>query len=384
SSRPTTHKLRVVAHNQQVLRIDREEKQEVSDTVVTDALEIIRQSVAEVDGIVCSDYQKGLVTRGLLSGLVELAGRRGLRVAVDPKGLEYARYRGIDVLTPNLAELGEGTGMSIMSAVDRDRAAAQALAVTGARGILVTCGRDGMMLYQRDADPLHVPALAQEVYDVTGAGDTVVAVFALGLFAGVALPEAARLANAAASIVVGKLGTAIVDRDELEARLGDVTSTEPRAVSLEAARQAVARARAAGKSVVTTNGCFDLLHPGHVAFLESARSLGDVLVVGINSDASVRKLKGAERPVLDQASRTRVVGALACVDYVVLFDEADPVALVKALRPDVHVKGADYPMRDIIEREAVEFCGGRVERIPLLEGWSTSAIVESIVKKFGK
>jgi D-beta-D-heptose 7-phosphate kinase/D-beta-D-heptose 1-phosphate adenosyltransferase len=226
-----------------------------------------------------------------------------------------------------------------------------------------------------------VPAEAREVFDVTGAGDTVAAVVGLGLFAGVPLADAARLANAAASIVVGKLGTAIVGRNELEDWLAGQENSAPKVVSLAEAAQVATKARAAGKRVVTTNGCFDLLHPGHVKTLEAARGFGDLLIVGVNSDPSVRRLKGASRPLLPEAARARVVAALGCVDYVVVFPQPDPVELVRAIQPDVHVKGGDYRPDDIVEREAVEVGGGRLELLDLEPGWSTTSIVEAMAKR---
>jgi D-beta-D-heptose 7-phosphate kinase/D-beta-D-heptose 1-phosphate adenosyltransferase len=380
-SRPTTHKLRVVAHQQQVLRIDREESRAADDTVVTDALEIARHSLAEVDGVICSDYQKGFVTPELLAGLVEATHAGGKRLVVDPKGSNYSRYRGFDLLTPNRAELAEAVGYSVEASADRDRAARQIFEVTAATGLLVTCGRDGMVLYERSGEVHSVPAEAREVFDVTGAGDTVAAVVGLGLFAGVPLADAARLANAAASIVVGKLGTAIVGRNELEDWLAGQENSAPKVVSLAEAAQVATKARAAGKRVVTTNGCFDLLHPGHVKTLEAARGFGDLLIVGVNSDPSVRRLKGASRPLLPEAARARVVAALGCVDYVVVFPQPDPVELVRAIQPDVHVKGGDYRPDDIVEREAVEVGGGRLELLDLEPGWSTTSIVEAMAKR---
>jgi D-beta-D-heptose 7-phosphate kinase/D-beta-D-heptose 1-phosphate adenosyltransferase len=379
--RPTTHKLRVIATSQQMLRIDREEAADVDPTVTTDALEIVRQSVRDVDGVIVSDYKKGFVNHRLLEGIVGLASEHHRRVVVDPKGNDYQRYRGVDALTPNLTELAEGTARRIDSPTARDAAALHLLEVTGACAMLVTCGREGMVLYQPGAAPHHVPAVAREVFDVTGAGDTVVAVFALGVFNGVELEGAARLANAAASIVVQKLGTATVDREELAARACGVATSEPKIVSWKEAANAFSRARAQGRTVVTTNGCFDLLHPGHITFLERARGYGDLMAVGINSDASVRRLKGPSRPYIDERGRARLVAALACVDYVVIFDEDDPTRLVETLRPDVHVKGEDWPLDEIVERSAVEAGGGRVERAPLAPGWSTSRLLAEIIAR---
>jgi D-beta-D-heptose 7-phosphate kinase / D-beta-D-heptose 1-phosphate adenosyltransferase len=382
-ARPTTHKLRVVAHSQHVLRIDHEEREKLGGDVEGRLFAAVQERLGSVSGVVLSDYAKGVLSPTLIRALTELASSRGLAVTVDPKGLEYSRYRGARALTPNLSELHQGTGLSVATEADRERAAAQLLEETRAAAILVTCGKDGMVLYELGREPVRIAALAREVFDVTGAGDTVIAVFSLGVFAGVPFADAARVANVAAGIVVGKLGTATVSGAELAAALGRPT-VGGKVLSRGDAARAVEAARAAHRKIVFTNGCFDLIHAGHVDYLEAARRHGDLLVVGLNSDVSVRRLKGAGRPLLTEADRARVLAGLAAVDMVVVFDEETPASLVNTLRPDVLVKGADYKRDEVVGRDAVEALGGRVELVPLLDGRSTSAIISEIVARFGK
>ena len=381
--RPTSHKLRVVAHSQHVLRIDHEERQALSSCVEARLLDAARAELASVSGVVLSDYAKGVLSSALIQELIAAASERGLAVTVDPKGVDYGRYRGARALTPNLTELQQGAAMPVVAEEERGRAVARLFDETRAQAILVTCGKDGMVLYERDQEPIRIAALAREVFDVTGAGDTVIAVFSLGVFAGVSLAQAARLANVAAGIVVGKLGTATVSREELSATLGAPEIGSGRKIlSRPEAARAVEAGRAAHHRIVFTNGCFDLLHAGHVAYLEAARGFGDLLVVGVNSDVSVRRLKGEGRPLWPVGDRAKLLAALAAVDVVVEFDEDTPAALINLLRPDVLVKGADYKRNEVVGRDVVEAHGGRLELVPLVEGRSTSGMIHAIASRF--
>lgn len=385
--RPTSHKTRVVAHGQQILRIDREVTRRL-DATATAALEERVQSAfeGEIDGVVMSDYGKGVITPVMAASVITAGRRRGVVVTADPKGSDFSRYRGVRVLTPNLRELGIAAGVELEDPGDPEvvRAAARMLAVTDAAGLLVTCGKEGMVLCERDREPVRIPAVAREVYDITGAGDTVIAALSLALFTGADLETAARFANVAAGLVVGKPGTATVGHRELAAELADGTPTRPeKVIDREALVPVLTAARRAGERIVCTNGCFEILHAGHVAYLSAARAFGDLLVVGINSDESVRRLKGPARPLVPARERAAVVAALACVDYVTLFAEDTPQRLLEIVQPDVLVKGADYARENVVGRDLVEGRGGRVELVPLLEGVSTSKIIEAVRKRYG-
>lgn len=380
--RPTTHKLRVISQVQHMLRVDREVRSELDDQLAKQASTLLQAQLPHVRGIICSDYQKGFLTPRLLRRTIAAARAQGLPVLVDPKGRDYALYQGATVLTPNLHELELATGLLIRSPQELDTAAWHLMQRLEVEAILVTCGKDGMVLFCQDGTRVRIAAEAREVYDVTGAGDTVIAVFGMAYFAGASMQEAARLANIAAGLVVAKQGTATLSRAELaEAcadrqgrRVGKITNVPDAAAALEAAR-------ARGERIVMTNGCFDLLHAGHVRYLQAAKALGERLVVGINTDRSVRLLKGEMRPLVPESNRAEVLAALGCVDHVVLFDEATPKALVDALQPDILVKGSDYEGKEVVGREAVEARGGRVELVPIVEGASTTGLVNTIVAR---
>ncbi|MBI5507691.1 MAG: D-glycero-beta-D-manno-heptose-7-phosphate kinase [Deltaproteobacteria bacterium] len=377
--RPTTHKLRVVAHSQHVLRIDQEERQTLGGDVETRLLKVVQEQIGSVAGVVLSDYAKGVLNPTFVADVIKTAAAAGVAVTVDPKGTDYVRYRGARVLTPNLSELQHGTGLPVGTEAERRRAAAALLESTQVPAVLVTCGKDGMVLYEAGREPVRIAAQAREVFDVTGAGDTVIAVLSLALFAGLSLEDAARVANVGAGIVVGKLGTASVSREELQAALGAASvGSATKVVELATAARAANDARAASRRVVFTNGCFDLLHAGHVTYLEAARAHGDLLIVAVNSDASVRRLKGPGRPLVAAEHRAKVVAGMASVDLVVVFDADTPDAVIRAIRPDVLVKGADYRLEDVVGRDVVEAHGGRVELVPLVDGCSTSKLIAAI------
>jgi D-beta-D-heptose 7-phosphate kinase/D-beta-D-heptose 1-phosphate adenosyltransferase len=381
--RPTTRKVRAIAHSQQILRIDREVRRPMSGGVQKKALDYLADTIPEVDGIICSDYQKGFLTEALLRSAVRRARSGKIPVVVDSKGSDYSRYRGVAAITPNIHEVEIASRIAIGKPADLDRAVERVFAVTRAKIVLVTRGGDGVSLYVRGKPRIDVPAEAREIYDVTGAGDTVTAVFGRGLFGGADPADAARLANMAGGIVVGKVGTATVGYEELSYYLeGGHPFQGRKTVDLDECKLALSRARNQGRRVVFTNGCFDLLHVGHLQFLQAARSKGDLLVVGLNDDRSVARLKGRGRPIIGESERARILSALDCVDYVILFSEPTPERLLTELRPDVLVKGADYRLDQVVGRKLVEGYGGRVELIPLVPGQSTSRIVQSIIKRY--
>lgn len=382
-SRPTTHKVRFIAHAQQILRMDREQRQDVERPLAELIGQAIREAIPHVDGVIMSDYLKGVLTDNIIQLVVTEARNNGKRVIVDPKGRMYERYKGVHILTPNLTELEEATGIVPKSEDDIRRAASMLFERVACENVLVTRGKEGMTLFHPDGTYVHIPTQAKEVFDVTGAGDTAVAVFGLGVFAGAPLEKAARLANIGAGIVVGKVGTSVATREEIVEYLEEGYFYSARKIiRLEEASKVVRHVRGLGRTIVFTNGCFDLLHAGHIMLLHKARSFGDLLILGLNSDESVRQLKGPQRPIIGQDERAKIIASLDCVDYVVVFDELTPERLIKELVPDVLVKGGDYSSDEVVGRDIVEEAGGRVELVELIGGWSTSDIVQRIATKY--
>jgi D-beta-D-heptose 7-phosphate kinase/D-beta-D-heptose 1-phosphate adenosyltransferase len=372
----TTEKIRYIADQQQVMRADREAPW--PDVVNEMALAAAREAIAHHDVLVISDYAKGFLPPTLIRALIALAKSQGKPVIVDPKGAEFSPYDGASLITPNRHEAGLATGMD----TDSDAAVAAAarhllgrLLALGA--VLVTRGPAGLSLVEREEDAIHVPARARDVFDVSGAGDTVVAALALSLAAGSDLQNAARLANVAAGIAVTRVGTAAVTAGEIasELQVRRMESVEKKIVSLERALERQALWRGEGCKIGFTNGCFDLVHPGHISLLTQARAACDRLVVGLNADASVRRLKGDGRPVQDEMARAIVLASLAAVDLVVIFPEDTPENLIRQLRPDILIKGADYKREDIVGADFVASYGGEVMLAELVPDRSTSDLI---------
>jgi len=375
--RTTTLKTRYIANAQQILRADREQTTPLSEKLSERLLPIAQDAMAATSITVLSDYAKGLLAGDVAAQLIAAAHQAGRRVIVDPKGADFSRYSGADVITPNRTELAQATKMPVESEAEIV-AAARALRDTHRFGaVLVTRAQDGMTLLEGD-DVRHFPAEAAEVYDVSGAGDTVVATLAAGLAAGLDLPTAARLSNIAAGIVVGKVGTAVAREADLLNALSPQGGALRKVMNREAAAEQMERWRQRGWKIGFTNGCFDLLHPGHVHLLEQARAACDRLVVGLNSDASVTRLKGPARPVQPEAARAAVLASLASVDLVTVFEEDTPLELIETLRPDILVKGADYTEENVVGAEEVKSWGGQVILAELLTGHSTTATVARI------
>jgi len=382
--RPTVTKTRVVAQSQQLIRIDEEDPLPLDEASANAIRESVAASLRDTDAVVLSDYGKGILdTPGLAQGVITAARAARVPVFVDPKGRDWTRYRGATCVTPNANEFELASGREIRGESALLEAMHETAALHELEWLLVTRGREGMCLVSggRRHEPVLIRATAREVYDVSGAGDTVIATLSACAAAGIALPDAAALANTAAGIVVGKIGTQPVTWRELQAA-ADPAEGMPagrHASKLMPLREAAAQVQgwqAAGETVVFTNGCFDLLHPGHIHLLNQARDRGTRLVVGLNSDGSVTRLKGSGRPILREHDRASLVGSLDCVDLVVVFDEDTPEPLLHALKPDVLVKGSDYAEDQVVGRDIVASYGGRIERVATLKGHSSSQIVE--------
>jgi D-beta-D-heptose 7-phosphate kinase / D-beta-D-heptose 1-phosphate adenosyltransferase len=322
-----------------------------------------------------------VLTEKVIKNLMHRAQNVQKSVIVDPKSSDFSLYKGATVLTPNEKEVERSVPIKINGKEDLERAAEYLLSLTRAEALLVTRGKDGMILYKNKEKPVAIPTVAKEVYDVTGAGDTVVSVFGMAVFVGFSFQEAAWLSNMAASIVVGKVGTAVVTLNEINEFLQEeMFRTSHTVLELEELKKLVSLAKSTGKSVVFTNGCFDLIHGGHIEFLQKAKALGDILVVGLNSDQSVRGIKGDGRPIKTQQERANILSALRYVDYITIFNESTPANLISEIRPDILVKGNDYAMDEVVGREIVEGYGARVELIPIVKGLSTTSTVEQILE----
>ena len=370
----TITKLRVLSRNQQLIRLDFEDGFYAvpADTL----LKTYREELENTDVVVLSDYGKG--TLGAVKKFIEIAREKGKQVLVDPKGTDFSKYSNATLITPNLSEFEAvvgrfesedellSKGLSLLNKLNTD-------------ALLVTRGERGMTLLERESEPLNLATQAREVYDVTGAGDTVISVLAAGLAAGCGLPEATSLANTAAGVVVAKLGTATIALDELRYALHRQRAHQRGVIELEQLLDTLEAARFAGEKIVATNGCFDILHPGHMVYLEQAKSLGDRLVVLVNSDSSVRALKGPDRPVNSLETRMAMLAALECVDWVISFDADTPRDLICQVLPDILVKGGDYAnIEDIAGYDCVQNNGGEVKLMQYVDGFSTTEFIKNL------
>jgi D-beta-D-heptose 7-phosphate kinase / D-beta-D-heptose 1-phosphate adenosyltransferase len=385
--RPSTLKERYIGraqqkHPQQMMRVDYEVRDPLEEPLAHLLITALAQEIASADVVLVSDYDKGVCTPTVLREVIAIARRHGKKVIVDPiRGGNYAeRYRGCSSMTPNRLEAGLATGIEIHDVASAMVAAEHLCQTLDMEAGIVTLDRDGMALVHRDGRRQHFSVRQRDVYDITGAGDMVLAMLGMVLAAGFDYPEAIAIANSAGGLEVERIGVATVSRAEIihDLKTADRTGRE-KLVSRELLVEQLQRHRQQGKSIVFTNGCFDILHGGHVGYLQEARAQGDLLIVGLNTDASVRRLgKGPDRPINDERQRAVVLGALECVDYICLFDEPTPLALIELIEPTVLVKGADYKPEDVVGREFVEARGGRLHLAELVPGRSTTRLVDQI------
>lgn len=382
SSRPTTLKTRFVSSGQQLLRVDTEASRQVMGEVEQRLVRTIRDAADGAGVILLSDYGKGVVTDAVIAACHDAAAT-GAKVVVDSKARSFARYGGIDLVKPNASELAYATELPAGTDAEIEAALARALELWATKAVLVTRGAKGVSLAVRGQPVRHVPTVAREVFDVSGLGDTTLGALGLALAAEIPLEDAIAFAQLAAGVAVSKAGTATVSPEELvEAAISaHMAPAEAKVATLQRLGDEVARWRARGLRVGFTNGCFDILHKGHVAYLAQARAWCDRLVVGLNSDASVRALKGEGRPVNDLESRALVLAGLGSVDLVVPFEESTPVKLIEAARPDVLVKGADYSESEVVGADLVKSWGGEVKLAPIVEGYSTTAAIARMSRK---
>jgi D-beta-D-heptose 7-phosphate kinase/D-beta-D-heptose 1-phosphate adenosyltransferase len=378
-SRPTTAKTRYVSNSQHLLRVDKETCIEpIAETQHTIQL-TFNDLIDQCDIVLLSDYKKGFFTPSLTQHLIQTAHNHQKTVIIDPKGTDYQKYAGASILTPNRSELMAATGLPIATDVDIEAAARHLIHAYDIEMILVTRSEEGMSLVTA-AEAFHLPTQAQEVYDVSGAGDTSIATLALALGCGIKIKHACEIANAAAGIAVSKSGTAVVYLDELKrALLRKHGSHYPEKLStLISAQKLVHSWKAVGKKIGFTNGCFDLIHPGHVTLLRKAKQLCDILIVGLNSDNSVKHLKGDQRPIQHEEARAAVLSAIGDTDLIIIFDEQTPLKMIETLQPDVLIKGSDYTIDQVVGADVVQANGGTVALVDLVSNFSTTNIVKKL------
>jgi D-beta-D-heptose 7-phosphate kinase/D-beta-D-heptose 1-phosphate adenosyltransferase len=380
-ARPTTVKTRYVADGQQVMRADREVRAALSEEVENRLIAQFEESLRHANVVVLSDYAKGVLSERVTRAAIEAARDSNIPVIVDPKAKDLRKYTGATVLTPNRLELQAACGHDCATDALVDGAARTFVDHGICSAMVVTRGKDGMSVVSRGEPAVHLRTMARQVFDVSGAGDTAVAAMSLGLAAGATIVSAATLANMAAGIVVGKLGTAVVTVSELIEQLTPLAARagDGKIYTLESVLGLSRAWREQGKAIAFTNGCFDLLHPGHVSLLDQAKRSADRLIVGLNADESIRRLKGSDRPIQNEIARATVLSSLKYVDAVVIFSEDTPIEMIRALEPDVLVKGADYKIEGVVGADLVIGRGGKVILADLVEGQSTTSMVRRAV-----
>jgi D-beta-D-heptose 7-phosphate kinase/D-beta-D-heptose 1-phosphate adenosyltransferase len=381
-SRPTTVKERYIGraqhrHPQQIVRIDYERREPVGDAIVKELMQSLAAKLSWADIVLISDYDKGVCTPELLVQVTEKAKQQGLRVIVDPiRGPDYAKYRGCSAMTPNRLEAGLATGKTLQTNRSALEAGARLREELGMEAAIVTLDKDGMALVHEDGRRQVFPTRPRQVYDITGAGDMVLAVLGMSLAAGADYDPAVRLANVAGGLEVEKIGVATITRDEILTDLrGTHLADNRKFLTGDYLLRELEHRRTLGQRIAFTNGCFDLLHVGHVLYLQEARAQADALLVAVNSDRAVRQLKGPSRPVNSEHARSIVLSSLQAVDLVTVFDDATPIELIRAVRPDVLVKGGDYAKTQVVGASFVESYGGRVHIAAYQEGFSTTRLL---------
>ncbi|MBU9725186.1 D-glycero-beta-D-manno-heptose 1-phosphate adenylyltransferase [Lachnospiraceae bacterium ASD4241] len=378
TTRTTTVKTRLVGQNhQQLLRVDDEDAQLISAEDESDLIQVLLEGISHYDLVILSDYLKGLFTLDFTQKVLKLCRDYGIAVIIDVKDTAVEKYDGAFLLKPNRKELHALTQLPVDSINDIKEASFALCSKCHAEYVLTTCGADGMVLVAKDKSFSKIDCVSREVYDVTGAGDTVIAYLAAGLANHLSMDISLQIANAAAGIQVSKVGTSSVSVGEVERYFQEETICRSSKI-IDRTQVQNLRNKYQDKKIVFTNGCFDLLHIGHVRYLQEAAKLGEILIIGVNSDSSVRRLKGENRPVNNQTDRMEILAALEYVDYVVLFDEDTPLELIKEVQPDFLVKGGDYRPDEVVGRDIVEARGGCLKLIPFIDGISTSEIIKKI------
>jgi len=377
---PTTGKTRIMSKKQQLIRIDQEDPEKIPDERFDELKQVFQDNAFKANAVVFSDYAKRLLNSPFIESCIGYCHEQNLPAFVDPKTNDWGKYRGAFCVSPNEDEFMDVCRfLGVKKSASLSERAGNVRETFDLQNLLVTRGAEGMVLFQKGEDPLVIPAKVKEVFDVSGAGDTVISVLSAAYAAGRSMPYAVELANIAAEFVVGKVGTYPISFDELEDYLRTLNEGHLHKIfTLEQGFHIIQKWRARKETIVFTNGCFDLLHTGHIKILQAAAKEGNRLIVGLNTDESVRMLKGPTRPVLNEKDRASIISALGCVDMVVFFSEETPLKLIRHFKPDVIVKGQDYSKDTIIGADLVESWGGKVVLVPLEKGKSTSLIIENI------
>ncbi len=370
--RPTTKKSRIMAQHQQIVRVDKEDRRDISEGEQKEILDSFREKVSRYDLVVLSDYNKGVLTDSLTKEIISITKEYDKPILVDPKGTDFGKYKGATLLTPNKKEAILASGIEITDDETLKIAGDTLMSELGLDALITTLSEEGMAIF-KDGKMQKIPTVAREVYDVTGAGDTVLAALGYSLARGKSLLDSAKFANAAAAVVVGKVGAATATKEEIKAYEMEIYGKKEES-KIKTKEELIEILSNCKDRIVFTNGCFDILHAGHVIYLSKAKRFGDILIVGVNSDASVKRLKGDSRPINYQKDRMTVLAALEAVDFVVLFDEDTPYELISAIKPDILVKGADYKDKEVVGSDIAK----ETHLIEVLEGRSTSGVVERI------
>lgn len=373
-NRPTTQKSRVLAANHQVIRVDREDTSPVNENSQHSIIDFVKKNIATFDIILLSDYAKGVLTPLICQEIIKVANENNCKVLIDPKGADFSKYQGAHLITPNKKETTLATGIELKDDHAIEKAGKLLKEKIGLDKVVLTLSEKGIALYENELQIF--PTAAREVYDVTGAGDTVLAALGYSISTGSTISEACRFANAAAAVVIGKVGSATATHEEIASFLQEpgTTGEALKILSWHELDDIVSNLKRKNEKIVFTNGCFDILHAGHVSYLQKARQLGDVLILGLNSDASTKRLKGPGRPVNSEEDRAFVLAGLSCVDYIAIFEEDTPYELIKHVKPDLLVKGKDYENKEVVGSDIAK----EVVLIDFIEGKSTTNILKKI------
>lgn len=381
-NRITSKKTRVVANKQQVVRFDEEVIEDIEKDVESLLVNKFKETIVskKIDSVILSDYGKGVLTKNLTKNLIEIARKNKITVACDPKGSNFLKYKRSTLITPNKKEASLATNIIIKDKASLKKAGRKLLKECELDYLLITLSEEGMALFT-DKKMHLFPTNIKTVYDVSGAGDTVIAAFTFAISHQLNILDACNFANAAAGIVVGKHGTSVITLDEIDAYQN--LSMSSKEIAFKNLSKKIIEIKKAKKKIVFTNGCFDILHAGHVSYLQKASRLGDILIVGVNSDNSIKKIKGKNRPINNESDRIKVLSELNSISYVILFNDETPIDLIKQISPDVLVKGADYSLDDVVGKDYVIKNGGSVKLIDFVEGKSTSSLIKKITKQGG-
>lgn len=379
-TRNTSTKTRIIAENQQLARLDKESTDDLDAGLKDELISRISNFIDrnKINAVLLSDYNKGLLSRKVVSEITRITKKRRILCVADPKGKDLSRYKGVNILSPNIKEAADLCGFEITDDKSVKKASDYIVSKCGLDGVIMTRGKGGISYKVSKNKIKTIPSEAREVFDVTGAGDTVISTFLVSYLISQDWELSVSTANRAAGIIVSRIGTSSLSRDEFLELLSGQNNNNSKILEIDNLKKNIFEEKKKGKKIIFTNGCFDLLHPGHLMILQKSKELGDILVVALNSDTSVKRLKGSSRPLIKETERAKIISSLDCVDYVTVFSENTPLKTIKHINPDVIVKGGDYTKNQVVGRDHIEKYGGKVVIIPILEDFSTTSIVQKI------